>query len=51
LSELIIETRGLTKNFGSFTAVKDLNLKVKKGALYGFLGQMELENPLLSVCY
>jgi len=38
LSELVIETKGLTKEFGSLTAVKDLNLKVKKGALYGFLG-------------
>lgn len=38
MSELVIETKGLTKEFGSLTAVKDLNLKVKKGALYGFLG-------------
>lgn len=38
MSELVIETKGLTKNFSSFTAVKDLNLKVKRGALYGFLG-------------
>lgn len=38
MSELVIETKGLTKEFGSLTAVKDVNLKVKKGALYGFLG-------------
>lgn len=30
MSELVIETKGLTKEFGSLTAVKDLNLKVKK---------------------
>ncbi|SDW45204.1 ABC transporter ATP-binding protein [Tepidimicrobium xylanilyticum] len=38
MSELVIETKGLTKEFGSLIAVRDLNLKVKKGALYGFLG-------------
>lgn len=38
MSELIIETKGLTKRFDKFTAVKDISLKVPKGALYGFLG-------------
>ncbi|MBU5674959.1 ABC transporter ATP-binding protein [Alkaliphilus sp. MSJ-5] len=38
MSELIIETKGLTKKFDRFTAVKDISLKVPKGALYGFLG-------------
>lgn len=38
MSELIIETKGLTKEFDRFTAVKDISLKVPKGALYGFLG-------------
>lgn len=38
MSELVIETKGLTKKFGNLIAVRDLNLKVKKGALYGFLG-------------
>ncbi|QUH18767.1 ABC transporter ATP-binding protein [Alkaliphilus sp. B6464] len=38
MSELIIETKGLTKRFDRFTAVKDISLKVPKGALYGFLG-------------
>lgn len=38
MNELIIETKGLTKEFRGLTAVKDVNLKVRKGALYGFLG-------------
>ncbi len=34
----IIETNHLTKAYGSFTAVSDLNLHIRKGAVYGFLG-------------
>lgn len=34
----VIETKGLTKEFKKFAAVKELNLRVPKGALYGFLG-------------
>ena len=30
---------GVTKRFGSFTAVSDLSLQVPKGCIYGFLGQ------------
>src|SRR5215475_10115292 len=33
-----IEARGLTKQFGSFTAVRDLNLRVPRGTIFGFLG-------------
>ncbi|NLZ54415.1 MAG: ABC transporter ATP-binding protein [Thermoanaerobacteraceae bacterium] len=38
MSDLIIETKGLTKKFGKFTAVKDVNLRVPERAIYGFLG-------------
>ena len=38
LSEYAIETHGLTKNFGSFTAVDHVDLAVRKGEIYGFLG-------------
>ena len=31
--------QGVTKRFGSFTAVSDLSLEVPKGCIYGFLGQ------------
>lgn len=33
-----IKTSSLTKKFGDFKAVNDLNLKVKKGEIYGLLG-------------
>ncbi len=33
-----IETFGLTKRFGDVVAVDDVNLRVKKGEIYGFLG-------------
>ena len=35
---LIIETRGLTKRFGSRTAVADVDLTVPAGCAFGFLG-------------
>ena len=38
MSELIIETKGLTHFFGQQKVVDDLHLKVKKGSIYGFLG-------------
>jgi ABC-2 type transport system ATP-binding protein len=33
-----IETQGLTKDYGNIVAVKDLNLNVREGIVYGFLG-------------
>jgi ABC-2 type transport system ATP-binding protein len=36
--ELAVETRGLTRRFGKVVAVDHLDLRVKKGELYGFLG-------------
>ncbi|HYB67812.1 MAG TPA: ABC transporter ATP-binding protein [Candidatus Acidoferrales bacterium] len=33
-----IETHGLTKRFGNFTAVDSVDLSVQKGEIYGFLG-------------
>jgi ABC-2 type transport system ATP-binding protein len=35
----MLELINLTKNFGNFTAVNNLNIKVKAGDFYGFLGQ------------
>ena len=34
----IIEARGLTRRFGSFTAVDGVNLEIEEGDIYGFLG-------------
>jgi ABC-2 type transport system ATP-binding protein len=34
----VLQTEALTKHFGAFRAVQDLNLVVQEGDLYGFLG-------------
>ncbi|MDY6833309.1 MAG: ABC transporter ATP-binding protein [Chloroflexota bacterium] len=34
----MIETKRLTKTFGAFVAVKDLDLKVRTGSIHGFVG-------------
>lgn len=36
--EVVIESHGLTKVFGTSTAVDNLELSVTKGSIYGFLG-------------
>ena len=36
--EFAIETKGLTKKYGSLIAVNKLNLKVTRGSIHGFLG-------------
>jgi ABC-2 type transport system ATP-binding protein len=35
----MIETVNLTKKYGSFTALDDLNLSIAEGTVYGFVGQ------------
>jgi len=37
-SGVILRTRGLTKRFGALDAVKDLNLELRRGEVFGFLG-------------
>lgn len=36
--DIILETRGLTKQFGGFTAVKDVDLKIKRGSIHALIG-------------
>src|SRR5947209_950102 len=38
MSEAMIECDGLTKRFGNFTAVDQVNFSVGKGSIFGFLG-------------
>ncbi len=38
MSGSVIRTRGLTKRFGRITAVDALDLEVREGDIYGFLG-------------
>ncbi|MCF4121802.1 ATP-binding cassette domain-containing protein [Antribacter sp. KLBMP9083] len=36
--DVLLEARGLTKMFGSFTAVENVDFAVQRGELFGFLG-------------
>ena len=38
LSDLILETRGLTKEFRGFTAVRGVDLKVRRGKIHALIG-------------
>ena len=39
LSEMLLETRGLTKRYGHHKAVDSVIMHIKKGAIYGFIGR------------
>lgn len=39
MSKYIIETRNLTKQYGTVKSVADLNIHVQKGRIYGLLGR------------
>src|SRR3954464_4502008 len=36
--DLILETRGLTKEFRGFTAVREVDLKVRRGTIHALIG-------------
>src|SRR5450830_980742 len=36
--EVVLRTIGLSKRFGRFDAVKDVNLELRRGEVFGFLG-------------
>ena len=38
MSDLVLETKGLTKRYGDFVAVDNLNLAIRKGEVFGLLG-------------
>lgn len=39
LREILLETRNLTKQYGHHKAVDHVNMHIKKGAIYGFIGR------------
>lgn len=39
MSEILLQTSGLTKQFGNHKAVDHVNLHIKRGAVYGFIGR------------
>jgi len=38
MTEVVLQTKGLTKRFGALTAVNNLNLEIYRGEIFGFLG-------------
>jgi ABC-2 type transport system ATP-binding protein len=38
MGQVVVETKDLTKNYGEFTAVNKLNLRIEEGEIFGFLG-------------
>ncbi|GGF71058.1 hypothetical protein GCM10010912_15270 [Paenibacillus albidus] len=38
MSQLIVETEGMTRRFGTRISVNDVSLRVPEGKIYGFLG-------------
>ncbi len=38
MNEYVIETTQLTKSYGSVAALEHVNLHVKKGSIYGLIG-------------
>jgi ABC-2 type transport system ATP-binding protein len=38
MGQVVVETKDLTKNYGDFTAVNKLNLRIEEGDIFGFLG-------------
>ena len=38
MTELLVDLQGLSKKYGAFTAVNNLDLRLEEGEVYGFLG-------------
>lgn len=47
LSEMLLETRNLTKQYGHHKAVDSVNMHIKKGAIYVLSVGMELGRQLV----
>jgi ABC-2 type transport system ATP-binding protein len=38
MQDLIVQTNNLTKKYGAFTALHDLDLAIERGSIHGFIG-------------
>lgn len=38
MTNYVVETENLSKRYGAFTALNDLNLQIERGAIHGFIG-------------
>lgn len=39
MNDIILETNGLTKKYGSITALKNFSVKLESNKIYGLLGR------------
>ena len=39
MSEILLQTHALTKQYGHQKAVDNVDIHIKKGAIYGFIGR------------
>lgn len=39
MNEILLETHGLTKQFGRYKAVDNMDMHIRRGAVYGFIGR------------
>jgi ABC-2 type transport system ATP-binding protein len=39
VKDVILQTYGLSKSYGGFNVLEDVNMTIKKGQIYGFIGQ------------
>lgn len=44
---MMIQVTNLSKSFENIHAVNNISFTIKRGDVFGLLGPMELENPLL----
>ena len=49
-SDIILETRGLTKEFKGFVAVADVNLQVRRGTIHALIGPNGAGKTTASTC-
>jgi len=48
--EIILETRGLIKEFKGFVAVNGVDLRVKRGQIHALIGPTAQAKPRCSTC-
>lgn len=49
-ADIILEAKGLTKEFGGFVAVDDVSIKIKRGSIHALIGPNGAEKLLYLIC-
>ena len=50
MSDIILETRHMTKAFKGFTAVNDVNLRVRRGSIHALIGPTAQARRPVLIC-